>query len=390
VKILRGLFCFEFKNTEGAVTKNTSGVFEYEYALRDHLGNTRATFADTNNDGIVTNTDIRQINHYYPFGLNMEGNWTPSGANGEGNKYQYNGKELNEDFGLNWNDYGARFYDAAIGRFPSIDLLADIYANQTPYAYAANNPATMIDYMGMGPEDSNREDKKIEDNENSFRSTHTNEQGEVIAVYNDGDLGVYVHSDAKTKEDVTKKRAKTGTTSGGGKFIGFTAYWDEFINPDTKIEEGKILYSEDDDAHSWDFIIDWMHNDAMRHDLKEVGDLSKLNAKYDLKSNKEWAGPGRMTGRKLNGKWASARSAGNHLAGRNGRYGYFFGYSISLDTYMKLAGALQQGHYGKWNAFRIVTFGISYGNAPYYGEIDYTGRRVVEGWNSSQKKKPKP
>jgi hypothetical protein len=66
VKILRGLFCFEFKNTEGAVTKNTSGVFEYEYALRDHLGNTRATFADTNNDGIVTNTDIRQINHYYP------------------------------------------------------------------------------------------------------------------------------------------------------------------------------------------------------------------------------------------------------------------------------------------------------------------------------------
>jgi RHS repeat-associated protein len=121
-------------NTEGAVTKNSLGVFEYEYALRDHLGNTRATFADANNDGIVTSADIRQINHYYPFGLNMEGNWTPKGANGGGNKYQYNGKELNEDFGLNWNDYGARFYDAAIGRFPSVDLLAEIYHFQSPYA----------------------------------------------------------------------------------------------------------------------------------------------------------------------------------------------------------------------------------------------------------------
>jgi hypothetical protein len=247
----------------------------------------------------------------------------------------------------------------------------------------------MIDYMGMGPSDSNLKNKKNEDNSN-LESTHTNELGEVIAVYNDGDLGVYVHSDAKTKEDVTKKRAKTGTTSGGGTLIGFTAYWNEFINPDTKKEEGKILFNEDDDEHSWDFIIDWMHNDAMSHDLKEVGDLSKLTQKYDLKSNKEWAGPGLMTGRKLNGKWASARSAGNHLAGRNGRYGYFFGGRISLDTYMKLAGALQTGNYSRWNAFRIVTFGIEYGVAPYYGEIDYTGRRVVEGWNSSQKKKKTP
>ncbi len=51
--------------------------------------------------------NIKQINHYYPFGLNMEGKW--NGANGN-NKYQYNNKEWNDDFGLAWNDYGACFY----------------------------------------------------------------------------------------------------------------------------------------------------------------------------------------------------------------------------------------------------------------------------------------
>jgi hypothetical protein len=142
----------------------------------------------------------------------------------------------------------------------------------------------------------------------------------------------------------------------------------------------------DDNGHNWENIIDWMHDDAMRHDLKEVGGMSKLHQKYDLKMNKDWAGYGYMTGRRLNGKWTTARSAGNFLAGRNGRYGYFFGGQISLTTYLKLAGALQQGHYSTWNAFRIVTFGIEYGNAPYYGEEDYTGRRVVEGWKSRKDK----
>ena len=39
--------------------------------------------------GTIKVGEITQINHYYPFGLNMEGNW--NGAAGS-NKYQYNGK----------------------------------------------------------------------------------------------------------------------------------------------------------------------------------------------------------------------------------------------------------------------------------------------------------
>ncbi|MEZ5042495.1 MAG: RHS repeat-associated core domain-containing protein [Saprospiraceae bacterium] len=45
------------------------------------------------------------------------------------NRYQYNGKELTEDLGLNWNDYGARWYDLAIGRWNAVDLLAEKQAS---------------------------------------------------------------------------------------------------------------------------------------------------------------------------------------------------------------------------------------------------------------------
>ncbi len=110
-------------------------------------------FADKNANGIVdvTNSaatsDILQENHYYPFGLGYEGGWLMNDV-ARDNKYQYNGKEWNDDFGLNWSDYGARFYDPAIGRFPSQDRFAEKYYPLSPYQYGANNPILNIDVNG--------------------------------------------------------------------------------------------------------------------------------------------------------------------------------------------------------------------------------------------------
>jgi RHS repeat-associated protein len=55
-----------------------------------------------------------------------------------GNQYKYSGKELDEESGIDWYYFGARYYDPAIGRFLSLDPHADSYPDWTPYNYAYN------------------------------------------------------------------------------------------------------------------------------------------------------------------------------------------------------------------------------------------------------------
>ncbi len=138
---------FSSMTRRGLTGINTFGevIWRYEYNIKDHLGNTRVTFADLDNSGIVTTLEILQQNHYYPFGANIEGLASGSAPN----KYQYNGKEWNADFGLEWNDYGARFYDPWVSRWWSVDPMAEPQANYSSYAYTFNNPIAFNDPTGM-------------------------------------------------------------------------------------------------------------------------------------------------------------------------------------------------------------------------------------------------
>ena len=106
---------------------------KYYYYLKDHQGNNRVVVKE---DG-----EVKETNHYYPFGgvFASTGNVQP---------YKYNGKELDTKKGLNWYDYGARHYDAALGRWFAVDPLAEKMYGWGPYTYCFNNPVLLVDPKG--------------------------------------------------------------------------------------------------------------------------------------------------------------------------------------------------------------------------------------------------
>lgn len=94
---------------------------------------------------ICPNGTVEEVNHYYPFGGVFA-------STSSAQPYKYNGKEVDRRNGLDWYDYGARMYDAAIGRWHVVDQSAEKFYPFSPYNYCLDNPIKHVDPDGNQPQ----------------------------------------------------------------------------------------------------------------------------------------------------------------------------------------------------------------------------------------------
>ena len=140
-----------FPTSEGYVS-HTKGSYSYVYNYTDHLGNVRMSY--TKNPANPSELKIIEESHYYPFGLKHQ-NYNSEEFLFEKKdsnlqlrapvvkevlpfQYKYQGQERQDELGLNWDSFKYRNYDYAIGRFMSIDPLAEDYVYNGPYNFAEN------------------------------------------------------------------------------------------------------------------------------------------------------------------------------------------------------------------------------------------------------------
>jgi RHS repeat-associated protein len=255
--------------------------------------------------------------NYYPFGLTFN---SYQRSYSKANKYQYQDKEILDDLNLNIYDFHARGYDPVIGRTWQQDPMSDKYYSWSPYSWVMNNPLKYMDPTGMF-------------------STHTDKDGNVVAVYNDGDLGVYQHEGQVNKNDIDAKYSADNKSAGGTK-MGETLTWSSFADPKDGNNAGKGLGKINFgsfEARDWlnsvepSGLIDYVTNAGtgadQKYDYKSQG-LSPTASGSEIEQY-------RYRGSQISpGVYASARDVGNIFAGM---YGSLFG--THKDPMLKAMGA---------------------------------------------------
>ena len=229
------------------LTGNGNNAFPtYYYYLKDHQGNNRVVIDQAGT--------VEQVNHYYPFGgLFGEGLQTSN------QPYRYNGKELDRQLSLDLYDYGARHYDAALGRWLTVDPMAEKYYSISSYVYCGNNPVRFIDPDG-------REWKYVTD-ANGHITINVTLNLSVLGNYTTAQINAYQNA-ISTQFHNTISQSSGGTMSGtitfyqgnadivqslslgemNGNIGGMTSYFNSSVNLYNSAGELRLLSSVASDA----------------------------------------------------------------------------------------------------------------------------------------------
>ena len=175
---------FKFFPTSEGYVEPVGNSYKYVYQYKDHLGNVRLSYDKT--------LAIQEENNYYPFGLKHSSYSVPViVSTNDALKYKYNGKEWQDELGLNVYDYDNRVYDPTTGHFLQMDPLAEQGRRWSPYNYCFDNPIYFQDPDGMWP--------KIP-SWNDVKRTYNDAKATVSRTYN------------QTKATITKTYNETKTT----------------------------------------------------------------------------------------------------------------------------------------------------------------------------------
>ncbi len=217
----------------------TQSGYQYAFQYKDHLGNVRLTYSDSNLDGAIKpSAEIISEKHYYPFGLTQKGYNTTvtSNANSMAEKFAFGGKEYGEELGLNWYDIHARNYDPAIGRWFNLDPLSEFMFTQSPYNFAFNSPIYFIDLNGLSPTGSNH----------------------ITGYFNDGNGNLVYDPNVNSQEDLDQLGIDGASYLGDDYYDSSTGtYYDE--NGEIHYNQSQSGWVGEDLHYHWDIRF-WLQN----------------------------------------------------------------------------------------------------------------------------------